>query len=90
MNLGTVTLWFSGDGTGTVNLNQLVSSIRPRKKEVIVNYQGSWHASHAPRCVYVDCLVRTDTAGDVQLPHYGIGDCASVAMGRSEGIGGER
>jgi len=37
MNLRTVTLWFSGDGTGTVNLNPLVSSIRPRKEQVIVN-----------------------------------------------------
>jgi len=76
MNLGTVTLWFTGDATGTVNLNPLVSSIGPGEEEVIVNYQGSWHASHSPGCVYIDCLIRTDIAGNIQLPRDGVGpDC---------------
>jgi len=74
MNIGTTTLVFSGDASGTFNLDPLVDEIGPGRHAMIVDFNGNFDSEHAP-CVYADAQVRTDLSGNFNVPTTHAGWC---------------
>ncbi len=74
MNIGVITLTFSGSASGTFNVDPLVNPIGPGQHGMIVDFYGNFHSSSAP-CVYADAYVRTDLSGDFIVPTAHAGWC---------------
>ena len=66
MNIGQITLTFSGSASGTFNLDPLVNAIGPGQHAMIVDFYGTFNSATAP-CVYADAYVRTDLSGNFDV-----------------------